>query len=115
MSLIEELRELGVNIEEALHRLRGNEELFEELILGIPEDVEDYDVGACLEKGDYANASLHAHALKGEMANLGVIPLYAWYDAINKLLKEDKIEEAKKVYADGVGVLNTFLECIGKY
>lgn len=115
MNLMEELRGLGVNIEEALKRLRGNEELFIELILGIPEDVADYDVGACLQKGDYANAALNAHALKGEMANLGVIPLFDWYDSINRLLKENKVEEAQREYAKGVDTLNTFLECIEKY
>lgn len=115
MELLEELRVLGVDIEEALHRVRGNQELYKELIFCIPEDVVDYEIQSLLQQGDYDQAALNAHALKGEMANLGVTPLYNWYATINSLLKDGKHQEAQEEYDDGVETLNSFLNCIKKY
>lgn len=115
MDLFEELRQFDVNVEEALHRLRGNRELYRELLLGIPEDVAEIDVGGYLQQGDYAQAAMNAHALKGEMANLGVTPLYNWYTSINALLREEKISEAKKLYEEGEDRLHAFLSVLKKY
>lgn len=115
MGLLEELCELGVNTEEALRRMRGNKELYEDLLLGIPEDIADYEIGTYMQGENFKQATLNAHALKGEMANLGVTPLYNWYASLNTLLKEGKEQEAQEVYEEGLPVLDAILDCINKY
>ncbi len=114
MSMNSELKELGVNVEEAVQRFMGNEALFNRMIKKLPPAVKDLQVLQFLEAGDYETALNNAHTLKGVMGNLSITPLFhAYNDAVN-LLREDKPEEAKKKVEDILPLQDEIVACIEK-
>ncbi|MDE6133322.1 MAG: hypothetical protein K2G04_08110 [Oscillospiraceae bacterium] len=82
MSKIDELKALGVNIEEALDRFMGNGALYEKMLNKLTAAVNDVQVLPFFEAGDHKTALENAHALKGVTGNLSITPLYKGYTEI---------------------------------
>lgn len=115
MSMVSELKELGVDVEDALQRFMGNEGLFNRMIKKLPNAAKDLHVIDFFESGDYETALNNAHTLKGVMGNLSITPLFnAYNDAVN-LLRENKPEEAKKRVEEILPVQEQIIACIEKY
>lgn len=112
MQLLEELRELGANVDEALERFMGMQALYVKMLGKLPSSVENEDVAASLAAGDYDAAIQHAHTLKGVMGNLSLTPLYEGYTEIVRLLRENAIEEAETAFSRIQPIQEKMLEAI---
>ena len=115
MSLIEELSELGANIEEAKARFMDNTALYERMLKRLPDVTEKAQVKAAFDSGDYEAAEKSAHSLKGVVGNLALDALYEGYSRIVELLREGKPAEAAELLEKTLEKERPIVECIKKY
>lgn len=115
MGLLEDLKELGANIEEGLNRLGGNQALYERLLGSFMKTMETHYVEPDFDSNDYAEIIEKAHAIKGTSGNLSLTPVYEAYTEIVDLLRGGKPEEAKEVLAKILPVQEEIMQCIAKY
>lgn len=115
MSKIDELRTLGVDIDEALQRFMGNGALYEKMLNKLINAVKDVQVLPCFEAGDYEKALENAHTLKGVTGNLSVTPLYKGYTEIVDKLRAGDPEKAREILDGILPVQEQILACIEKY
>lgn len=115
MSMANELRELGVDVEDALQRFMGNENLFNRMVKKLPAAVKDLQVIQYFESEDYETALNNAHTLKGVMGNLSMTPLFNAYNETVNLLRENRPDEAKKKVEEILPVQEQIIACIEKY
>lgn len=113
MSLFEELKELGVNVEEGLERVMDDEPLYE-MMLGMFIDTVNSNP---IEMADFDADSLdvligHVHALKGITGNLSMTPLFTGYVQTLDLLRNGRPKEAEKEYEKLLPVQTAILDCI---
>ncbi len=100
MSQIEELKNLGVNVGDAMQRFMGNEKLFLKMIAKLPRSVREIDLKPDFDAGNSEQVTRDAHTIKGVMGNLSVEPLYKAYTEIVNLLRAGKPEEARSILTD---------------
>ena len=91
--LIESLRAYGADVNGALARFLGDEELYVSCLSDFLEDPCFAELGHALRAGDYARAFDCAHTLKGVAGNMGLSPLY---QAVSVLVESLRSKE----YAD---------------
>lgn len=115
MSLLEELEGLGVNIEEALRRLNGNEALYQKLLGSFTKTIESYYVPIDFNGNDYGEVTEKAHAIKGTSGNLSITPVYEAYTRIVDLLRAGQPEEARAVLEKILPVQDEIIRCIEKH
>ena len=115
MSKIDELKALGVNIEEALDRFMGNGALYEKMLNKLTAAVNDVQVLPFFEAGDHKTALENAHALKGVTGNLSITPLYKGYTEIVDELRAENPDKARKILEDILPVQKQIIACIEKY
>ena len=116
MSLIDELKSLGVNVDEALDRVMGDQDLYV-MMLGMflssvaenPVGPEDFDAG------DLEGLIKKIHTLKGVTGNLGLTPLFNSYTESLGLLRDGDGKAAKAVYDKLVPVQASIIDCIQRY
>lgn len=108
----EELKSLGINLDEALERFMGKQSLYDRMLSKLPKAVKDYQVMECFVAGDYGTAVENAHTLKGVTGNLSVIPLYNAYTEIVNLLRADKPDQAQKILEDIIPVQEKIISYI---
>ncbi len=116
MSLIDELKGLGVNVDEALDRVMGDEDLYV-MMLGMflssvdenPIRPEDFDAG------DLEGLTKRIHTLKGVTGNLGLTPLFNSYTESLGLLRSGDGKGAKAVYDKLLPVQKAVIDCIQRH
>lgn len=116
MSLFEELKELGVDVNEGLERVMGDEPLYETM-LGMfidkinsnPIEIEDFNA----ENLDELVGRVHM--LKGLTGNLAMLPLFESYMQVLDLLRADCPTEAMQVYKRMLPTQVAMIECIKRY
>ena len=97
MSLLDEMKELGVNVDEGLKRFMGNSALYEKMFGSFVKMINKSLVDPDFDANDYQDVIEKTHAIKGATGNLSITPLYEAYSKIVSLLREDKPEEAREV------------------
>lgn len=112
MELFDELKELGVGVDDALSLLNGNAALYERLLGTFADQIKETDVRPDFESGDYAEALDKVHRLKGAAGNLSLTPLYKAYSEIVRLLREEKPEQAKEVFTGVLPEQENIVRCI---
>lgn len=75
-SLLDALRDMGMDTQAALRRFAGNAALYERFLLKFPADDSFRRTGDALRAGDWDAMLDAAHTLKGVAGNLGLTPLY---------------------------------------
>ncbi len=115
MALLDELKELKVNTDEAILRFMNNSSLYERMLLKLPPNIEKLEVLSFIEAGDFKTATENAHTIKGMVGNLSVTPLYTAYTEIVNLLRADKPDEAKALLVETLPVQEEINACIKKY
>lgn len=115
MGLIEELKSLGADTDDALVRFMDNSALYERMLKKLPKVVEDAPVMPYVESGDLDTALSNAHTLKGVVGNLSLTPLYNNYTEMVNLFRDDKPEKAKELLADTLEIQRKIMDCIEKY
>lgn len=113
--MLEELKGLGVNVDEALKRLGGNEAFYKKMLGRIQSMLEETTVNPEFDANDYQEVIENAHAIKGATGNLSLTPLYKAYTDIVDLLRQGSPEEARKILVDILPVQAQIIEVINKY
>ena len=112
MDILEELRELGADIDEGLERFMKNEELYKRMLAKLPSNIEKLEILPFIEAGDNQTALSNAHTLKGVTGNLSLAPLFKAYTDIVALFRADKPEEAKALMLEIIPVQDKIVACI---
>lgn len=115
MAMMEELKSLGVDVDEGMERVMGDADLYE-MMLGMfldslrdnPVALEDFD-GNDLDK-----LIKGIHTLKGITGNLGITPLFDGYTESLGLLRGNRPKEAKAVFARILPVQTDIVACINR-
>ncbi len=115
MGMLEDLKDLGVDVDEALKRLGGNEAFYKKMLGRVKSMLEETPVDPDFDAGDYKAMIESTHAIKGATGNLSLTPLYKAYTDIVDLLRQDKPEEARKILVDILPVQAQILEIIDRY
>lgn len=115
MSFIEEIGQLGADVEDALFRFMGNEALYERMLKKYPKVAEETAVMGHLASGDLETAEKNAHTLKGVAGNLSLDPLYKGYSEIVQLLRDGNAAEARALLEKTLEAERPIIECIKKY
>lgn len=85
-------RKYGFDVDKALERMAGDEELYESCFYIVMEDECFELLGDELQKGDVDNAIKSAHTLKGIVSNTGITPLLSLIlEILNQLRSGDEI------------------------
>lgn len=87
MITIETLREYGADTEEAVARCMGNEEFYIKLVKQAIDDEHFEKLREAIAAGDLDEAFSVAHALKGVVANLSLVPLAGPVEEITESLR----------------------------
>lgn len=115
MSMLDELKALDVNVDEALQRFMNKAELYEKMLKKLPPMMNGKQVLEAIGAGNIDGAIETAHTMKGVLGNLSVTPLYQAYTDIVALLRSNEPDEAKKILEDSFPVEEKILACIEKY
>lgn len=115
MDLFEELRGLGVNIDEGLNRLGGNEALYKRLLGTFTKSIKSYSLNPDFGSDEYVEITEKAHAIKGVSVNLSITPIYEAYSQIVSLMRCDQPDKAKDVLKNVLPVQDKIVNCIEKY
>ena len=112
INLLDELRTLGVDVDDGLKRLMGNEKLYKRLLGSFVKMIGTQAVDPDFDESDYKEAIEKAHSIKGTAGNLSLTPIYESYSEILNLLRTDKPAEAKAVLAKVLPVQQEIISCI---
>lgn len=115
MDMLEELKTMGVDVEEAVERFVGNAALYEKMLRTFPKMIRNSEVDPDFDGNDYADIIEKTHAIKGTSGNLSLTPIYKAYTDIVDLLRGGKPEEARQVLKDVLPVQEKILECIERH
>ena len=116
MDLITELTNLGVDVNEGLERVMGDNSLYE-MMLGMfigsvndnPVNLSDFDAGsvdALIER---------IHMLKGVTGNLALTPLFNSYTETLGLLRGGKTAQAKEKFEQLLPLQAQIIDCINRH
>ena len=116
MNLIEELKNLGVDVNDGLERVMGDSSLYEMMLGMFVDAVRDNPVSAA----DYDAADLdelikRVHMLKGVTGNLALTPLFNGYNQSLILLRAGKAADAKAEFERMQPIQAEILDCINRH
>lgn len=115
MELLEELEDLGVDVNDGVERLMGNTSLYMKMLgmfarmmdnSAVDPDFSDDNCNEMIEK---------AHAIKGAAGNLSITPVYEAYTEIVNLLRAGKPEQARSCLNRILPLQNGIISCIERY
>lgn len=113
MGFMEELKQLGVDVQDGVERVVGDESLYEmmlgmfvEIVSSNPIRTEDFD-GEVHEE-----LTRRVHTLKGAAGNLSIRPLFTRYTEILALLRGGRVDEAKSAFLEAEPIQRNIVDCI---
>lgn len=112
MDLLEELKKLGVDIDDGVARLGGKEELYRKLLGSFVKTIHQYYVETDFDGADCTDAIEKAHAIKGAAGNLSITPIYEAYTKIVDLLRADQPEQAQEILVNILPIQENIIKCI---
>lgn len=115
MSVLEELKALGADIDDGLKRLNGNEKLYIRLLGSFVKSFNANLVDPDFDASDCTETIEKAHSIKGTAGNLSLTPIYEAYSNILALLRTGKPEEARAALKEIIPVQEQIIACIQKH
>lgn len=116
MSLLEELKDLGVNVDEGLERVMDDRELYVMTLGMFIDSVNDNPVSPEDFDGDDLETLIRrVHMLKGLTGNLGMTPLFTKYNQVLELLRNCRPDAAKAGFEGIPPIQSAIIECIKRY
>ncbi len=116
MNLIDELRGLGVDVEEGVERVMGDHSLYEMMLGMFIESVNSSQVRVeDFEKESLEGLIDRIHMLKGVTGNLAMTPLFARYTEVLGKLRSGQPEEAKAGFEGLLPIQEEIINCITRY
>jgi len=108
----EKLAEQGIDVDDALNRFMGNEDLYVKCLGQFLEDENYPKLIAALDAQDYDNAFTYAHTLKGLAGNLSLKDLYNAVIPLVESLRHKEFSDVdaqrkatEEAYATSVGAI----------
>ncbi len=116
MGLFEELKELGVDVEEGCARVMDDQPLYETMLGMFVDRVDANPIQTADFAGDCPDSLIgRVHMLKGLTGNLAMTPLFAGYVRMLELLRGGRAEEAGEIYEELRPVQTAIAACIRRH
>lgn len=115
MALIEELKGMGVNTDEALERVMEDAGLYEEMLGMFLESVRDYPIAMEEFDADLEPLIKKVHLLKGITGNLSLTPLFVGYNKALGFLREGHAEPAREELERLLPIQEEIIGCIRRH
>lgn len=112
MSLFEELKGLGVDVDDGLRRINGKEILYHKLLGSFVNTIKDKYVQPDFAVEECEQIIERAHTIKGASGNLSITPIYEAYTQILNYLRSNQIEMAKKALEQVLPLQDKIVRCI---
>lgn len=112
MNLLDELRALGVDVDDGLKRVMGNEKLYVRLLGKFVQMIKGSEVSVDFDASDCTATIEKVHAIKGTSGNLSITPIFKVYNDMLGLLRSGKPEEARELLRQVIPVQNEIVACI---
>ena len=112
MTLLEELQTLGVDVEDGLKRLNGNEKLYTRLFGSFLKTLQANSVALDFDCTDYEETTHKVHTIKGTAGNLSITPLFEGYTEMLAMLRSGRPQEAKSLLEKILPVQEKIVHCI---
>ena len=115
MSMINELKAMGLDVDEGLDRVMGDEDLYTMMLGMFVDSVRDNAIEASdFDKADLDGLIKRVHTLKGVTGNLAITPLFEGYNQALVLLRAGNAKAAKAEYEKLLPAQADILDCINK-
>ena len=112
--MLDELKNLGVDIDAGLNRFMGNRALYEKYLKKFPDTLKVNPLEVLNTDGPKAAAEV-VHSLKGSTGNLSIDILFNAYSEILGLLHDGQVQEARIALLKISRTQNAIVECIKKH
>lgn len=112
MNLRQHLLHCETDVEGALQRFCGNEELYLSYVNTFPEEPTMGALKDAVEAQNWEDAFTAAHALKGLAGNLGFVPLYHATGEMVVLLRSGNVDEMSTCYEQARQCYETLVQAI---
>lgn len=99
-TVIKDLELWGCDIQGALERFIGDEELYVSCLHSVINDPAYDKLGDALDAGNAKEAFEYAHTLKGVLANMGLTPIYDIDVLLVEPLRAGKCERLMPIYQE---------------
>ncbi|MEG1632618.1 MAG: Hpt domain-containing protein [Oscillospiraceae bacterium] len=99
-TMLEKLNEYGADVQGAMERFLGDEELYEACFMVFLADEAFPLLGEALALKDYTQAFEAAHTLKGVAGNMGLTPIYNLICGIVDALRAKDYSDLQTQYAE---------------
>lgn len=106
------LFQAGVNVNEAVERLGGDKELYEDLLQHFKKSPRYADMLKAIEANNAADAFQLAHALKGTAGNLSFTRLFEALKPVVEALRAGDVALAKQSLPEVEAVYKVLLEAL---
>lgn len=114
-ALLEDLKNLDVDIDNTMMRFMNNETLFKKFLLKFPNDNNISELKELINTKQYDVASSTAHTLKGVTGNLGLTPLYVRFTAMVEDLRNKEYGNLDTQYKEIAEYYEKFCNLLKKY
>lgn len=116
MGLFEELKALGVNVDEGLERVMDDESLYETMLGMFIDKINSNPI----RTEDFEAESLDGligtvHMLKGLTGNLAMTPLFEGYMKVLNLLRTNCAREAAEEFEQMLPAQTAIMDCLKRY
>lgn len=115
MDVLEELKELGVDVDGGIRRINGNEGLYRRLLGSFVKTVKEQYVSADFADEECQMAIEKTHTIKGTSGNMSITPMYESYTEIVNLLRTGELEKARQILRDILPIQEKIVQCIEKH
>lgn len=113
MSLLEELKGLGVNVDEGLDRVMGDNSLYEMMLGMFVDAIETTPISPEEFSGSDLNELIRkVHTLKGTTGNLSLTPLFDGYMEALGLLRSGQPAQARAEFERILPIQERIVDCI---
>ncbi len=114
MNLLDELRALGVDVDDGLKRIMGNEKLYIKLLGSFVKMIKAQEVDPEFDAANCTEVIEKVHAVKGTAGNLSLTPIFTAYSEMLGLLRGGQPEEAREILRKVLPAQNAIVACIEK-
>jgi len=113
--LIEEMRVLGANVDEALKRMNNNKALYERMLVKFKDMLKNSTAVLDSDESQCEDLIEVTHAIKGASGNMSVVTIYEAYSQIVCLLRAGELQQAREQIKEIRPFQEKIISCIEKY
>lgn len=92
----DKLKRVGVNTDKTIDRFGGMSDLYVKFLTEFADTERFEEIYSCIAEGNYPQAEMCAHKLKGVLGNLGMEELFSEAELVMKDIRTDNYAAAKE-------------------